>query len=722
MDIDPLAPLLAPIASLHGVGPATAEKLKRLTGGERLRDLLFHLPDSFIDRRTRASLKDTVPGQVVTWTIEIAGHEPGARPNHPWRVRVTDGTGFAELAIWEKQRLANLIRTAPGVRLVVCGRVDEFGGRLTMKDPAYALPPGDAQGIPAVDPVWPMTAKLSQRELRNAMRGAIAAVPELPEWHDPALLRREGWPRFHEALLALQNPREPPGAPPRARLGYDEMLAHQLAMAWMKAREKHRPGRVLTGDGRLRDEALARFGFAPTPSQVEALAEIDADLAAPRRMLRLLQGDVGSGKTLVALLAMLRAVEAGTQAALMAPTEVLAKQHLRTLERLAPCPVTLLTGSVKGAERRNILLGLSNGRIPIVVGTHALFQDAVAFRDLGLAVIDEQHRFGVEQRLLLGGKGARTDLLVMTATPIPRTLLLTQWGEMEVSRLTGKPAGRQAIRTTLHSLGTLEDVIAGIGRALDRGEQVYWVCPMVAESMLLDVAAAEDRFADLRGRFGTRIGLAHGQQDTGVRDAAIASFAGGGDAATGRHHGDRGRRRRPRGQRDGDRARRPLRPGAVAPAAWPGRTRRRAKLLPAAPRGLAERDGTPPHDSAARHGGRVHHRRRGFPPARRRRPAGQAAIGAPRVPAQRPGGTGGDATDGKSGRRRAAGARPRAGQPPRVGGTAAAAAIRSPGSAGDAGRRMTDGQLVRETSKNSMAMTGMISRIVIWISAALPQP
>ncbi len=524
---DPLAPLLAPVSDLRGVGPATAEKLARLTGGGRVRDLLFHLPDSFIDRRARATLRDTLPGAVVTWAVDVVGHEPAARASHPHRIRVTDGTAFAELAIWEKQRLAALLHTAPNARLLVNGRVDAFGSRLSMKDPAYAVPPQDAALIPPVDPVWPMTAKLSVRELRTAMRAVAGRVPELPEWHDAPLLKREGWPSFRDALLGLQAPREPPSPLLRARLGYDEMLAHQLAMAWMKAREKHRPGRSLFATARLRREALQRFGFAPTPSQVRALGEIDADMAAPRRMLRLLQGDVGSGKTLVALLAMLGAVEAGAQAALMAPTEVLAKQHLRTLAKLAPCPVGLLTGSVKGAERRNLLLALGNGRLPIVVGTHALFQEHVEFRDLGLAVIDEQHRFGVEQRLMLGGKGARTDLLVMTATPIPRTLLLTQWGEMDVSRLTEKPAGRQPIRTTLHSLATLEVVTEGIGRALDRGEQVYWVCPMVSESLLTDLAAAEERFADLRARFGDRVGLAHGQQEPGLRDAALAAFSAG---------------------------------------------------------------------------------------------------------------------------------------------------------------------------------------------------
>ena len=672
---DPLAPLLAPLSSLRGVGPASVEKLGRLTGGTRLRDLLLHLPESFVDRRTHATLRDTAPGAVVTWTVEVVGHEPASRPAQPWRVRVRDPTGGGELAIWDKTRLARLLRAPPGTRFVVCGRVDEFGSRLSMRDPAYALPPAEAHLIPPIDPVWPMTAKLSQRELRNAMRQAVAHAPALDEWHDPALLRREGWPSFQTALLALQAPEAPPGPAPRARLAYDEMLAHQLAMAWMKAREKTRLGRALTGDGRYRAIALARFGFEPTPSQHRALAEIDADLAAPRRMLRLLQGDVGSGKTLVALLAMLRAVEAGAQAALMAPTEVLAKQHLRTLERLSPCPVGLLTGSVTGTSRRNLLLGLSNGRLPIVVGTHALFQDAVAFKDLGLAVIDEQHRFGVEQRLLLGGKGARTDLLVMTATPIPRTLLLTQWGEMEVSRLTEKPAGRQPIRTTLHGLGTLPDIVDGIGRALERGEQVYWVCPMVAESLVLD-----------RGRRGGAVRRAAHPLRRQRRAGAWAAGAGGAgrgaggvqrraDAAAGGDHGDRGRGRRADRQRDGDRTRRAVRTGAAAPAARAGRAWGGAELLPAAARGRADRDRAPPHDDAARHRGRVRHRRRGFPPARRRRPAGQAAIRAAGLPPQRPGGTGRHAADGEPGRPGAAGPRPGARDPARPGGTAAAPAV-----------------------------------------------
>ncbi|HQT74499.1 MAG TPA: ATP-dependent DNA helicase RecG, partial [Acidiphilium sp.] len=305
------------------------------------------------------------------------------------------------------------------------------------------------------------------------------------------------------------------------------LLARQLAFALIRARRRRRKGRAFAGDGRLRAAALERFGFAPTAAQDEALAEIDADLASPHRMLRLLQGDVGAGKTLVATLAMLRVVEAGAQAALLAPTELLARQHLATLEKLCPVPVALLTGSLRMAERRRVLAGLADGSIPIVVGTHAIFQKSVAFHDLGLAVIDEQHRFGVEQRFALGAKGRATDMLVMTATPIPRTLLLSHWGEMSVSRILAKPAGRKPIRTTLHPAGRMEEIVAAVARMIRQGGRVYWVCPLVAESEAMDIAAAEARFAALAERFGARVVLAHGRQPIEIRAAALERFARG---------------------------------------------------------------------------------------------------------------------------------------------------------------------------------------------------
>ncbi len=519
-----LLPLMGPVTELRGVGPALAALLARVTGGTRIIDVLFHMPESFVDRRVRPTIKTAQKGQVATLAVEVVRHESPTTPRQPWRVIVTDGTGFAELVFFKPARAQAL---SAGMKLLVSGKMEVFNDRLTIPHPDHIVPADQPERLPAVEPVWPLTAGLFPSQLRSTLTQSLALIPELPEWHDPALLRREAWPGFAAALRALHAPSDFPGPKPRARLAYDELLAHQIAIAWMRNRERTRPGRALPGNGVLRAQALARFGHAMTASQVEALAEIDGDLAAPRRMLRLLQGDVGSGKTLVAAMAMLRAVESGTQAALMAPTETLARQHHRTLTAICPVPVALLSGSVKGAARRNTLLGLAAGRFPIVVGTHALFQEGVTYKDLGLAVIDEQHRFGVDQRLSMGGKGIATDVLVMTATPIPRTLLLTQWGEMAVSRLTEKPAGRTPIRTTLHSLSLLEDVVAAIARALDRGERIYWVCPMVSESELLDVAAAEERYVLLRHRFGARVGLAHGRQDADIREGAIAAFARG---------------------------------------------------------------------------------------------------------------------------------------------------------------------------------------------------
>jgi ATP-dependent DNA helicase RecG len=520
-----LSPVFAPLTSLPGIGPAVAKLVARAAGGQRVIDLLFHMPESYLDRRMKPTIREARAGTVATIAVEVVRHERPAHSRQPWRIVVRDESGTADIVFFRFTRESQM---PPGARLLVSGKVDLFNGRVTIAHPEHVVPEAEASRIPEIEPVWPLTAGLWPRQVAGGIARALERLPDLPEWHDPPLLRREKWPSFREALRAVQTPGGVvPDRTARARLAYDEFLAGQVALALVRGRVRARTGRALSGGSKLAMKALERFGFALTNSQKRALAEIDADLCSERRMLRLLQGDVGSGKTLVAALAMLRAVEAGAQAALMAPTEVLAKQHFRTLSRLCPVPVALLTGSVKGRERSKLLRTLKDGTLKIIVGTHALFQEAVEYKDLGLAVIDEQHRFGVTQRLLMGGKGQHTDVLVMTATPIPRTLVLTQWGEMDVSRLTEKPAGRQPIRTSLHSFATMPEVLEGIARKLDEGAQIYWVCPLVAESELIDLAAAEERFKELRMRFGDRVGLVHGQQPPELRDAALAAFSAG---------------------------------------------------------------------------------------------------------------------------------------------------------------------------------------------------
>jgi ATP-dependent DNA helicase RecG len=485
---------------------------------------LFHLPVDFVDRRQVVKIRDARPGAVVTMRVEVIRHEAPAKKIQPHRVVIGDETGFAEVVLFHAARLAQF---PIGARLLISGKAESFSDRLVLPHPEFVLPVAQEDGFPWIEPVWPLAAGVVPRVMRRAVLGALERLPEMPEWLDASVLRKRDWPGFNAALAALQAPREVPEAGAAARLAYDELLARQLAFAIVRARRRRRPGRALVGTGALRGQALLRFGLAPTQAQAKALAEIDADLAAPHRMLRLLQGDVGSGKTLVAVLAMLRAVESGGQTALLAPTEILAKQHYATLRRLSPVPVALLTGNVKGKARSRILAALADGRLPIVVGTHALFQKQVEFHNLALAVIDEQHRFGVDQRLQLGAKGEATDLLVMTATPIPRTLLLTHWGEMDISRIMEKPTGRTPITTTLHRVSELAKVLDAIARAVAAGGRVYWVCPLVEESEVIDITATELRFAELRKRFGGQVALAHGRQDVPARDAALAAFAAG---------------------------------------------------------------------------------------------------------------------------------------------------------------------------------------------------
>jgi len=524
VSVEILEPLRAPLATLPGLGPRLSALVGRLVGGPSVRDVLFHLPVDFLDRRPTPAIRDAKPGGIATLRVEVIRHEPPVKKTQPHRVVIGDGTGFAEIVLFHAARL---VQFPVGARLIVSGKLELFADRLVMPHPDYVANQLREGEFPWIEPVWPLTAGVVPRVMRVAALGALARLPALPEWHDPSILAKRGWPGFGAALRALHAPAEIPGDEPFQRLAYDELLARQISFAVVRARRRRRAGRMLLGDGRLRAEALRRFGLPPTAGQLQALTEIDADLAAPHQMLRLLQGDVGSGKTLVALLAMLRAVEAGAQAAILAPTEILAKQHLATFERLSPVPVALLTGTVKGAARRKVLAALAAGSLPILIGTHAIFQKHVDFKDLGLAVIDEQHRFGVAERLALSAKGSATDLLVMTATPIPRSLLLTHWGEMDVSRITGKPAGRPRITTTMHRLSELEKVLDAIGRAIAAGGRVYWVCPLVNESELLDITAAELRFGLLRQRFGPAVALAHGQQDAETRDQALADFAAG---------------------------------------------------------------------------------------------------------------------------------------------------------------------------------------------------
>jgi ATP-dependent DNA helicase RecG len=533
-----LNPLFAALTSLPGVGPKLEQLYARLLGREQPRviDLLLHMPSGIIDRRARPKLRDVQDGQLVTVAVTVEEHRPPPphRSRAPYRVLTSDDTNTLMLTFFHarKDYLEKLLPI--GETRYVSGTAEFYDGSLQMVHPDRVVDEKGFADLPLVEPVYPLTEGLGLGVVRRAMDGGLSRLPDLPEWQDEAWLSREQFPPFTDALRHVHRPAEPHDVAPEShawtRLAFDELLAGQLALALLRAHMRRQSGRGSAGDGHLRAKVMKALPYALTHSQQRAVNDIVNDLALPQRMLRLLQGDVGSGKTVVALIAAAAVIEAGRQAAIMAPTEILARQHLATIAPLAQAAginVAILTGRERGGERETVLDRLALGDIDLIIGTHALFQDDVAFHDLALAIVDEQHRFGVHQRLALTQKGNAVDVLVLTATPIPRTLVLTYFGDMDISELREKPAGRQPVDTRTIPLERVGEVEDAIGRALSEGKRAYWVCPLVEDSEKIDLAAAEERYKDLRKRFGGKVDLVHGKMKGADKDAAMARFAAG---------------------------------------------------------------------------------------------------------------------------------------------------------------------------------------------------
>ena len=529
-----LFPLFAPLESLKGVGPRIAGLMAK-AAGPHVVDLLWHLPRDIIDRRDRPPLRDAVPGKIVTVTATVERHDVPSDRRRPYRVFCRDGDERLILTFFRGDRryLEGLLPVDE--QRLISGKLDLYQGIKQISHPDHVVPLDRADEIPMVESVYPSTQGITPKVLIKAVTASLDRVPTLPEWLDPAYKTREGWPDWADAVRTSHAPEGAANLSPldvmRKRLAYDELLANQLALALVRRKNRKQGGQSIRGDGGLRKQALDALPYALTNSQIQALSEIEGDMGAPRRMLRLLQGDVGSGKTVVAFMAMLNAVETGGQAALMAPTEILARQHYETIAPLAAkigVSCAVLTGRDKAATRRDILARLADGRAAIAIGTHALFQEEVAFHDLKMAVIDEQHRFGVHQRLTLGAKGHHPDMLVMTATPIPRTLTMTAYGDLDTSRLTDKPPGREPVTTVVVSQQRIGEVVDGLRRKLAGGAKVYWVCPLVEESEMLDLSNAEGRHADLARHFGEdRVALVHGKMKPKDKDAAMSQFVEG---------------------------------------------------------------------------------------------------------------------------------------------------------------------------------------------------
>src|ERR1700712_4886626 len=534
-----LNPLFAPVTTLAGVGPKQDKLFRYLLGRNetpRLVDLLLHLPASVIDRRARPKIRDAPQGAVVTLEVTVDRHRPPPPRNAraPFLVYASDDTGDVVLTFF-RAKPGYVEKLLPvGEKRYVSGTLQMYDGIPQIVHPDRVIDEAGFAKLTGIDPVYPLTEGLALGSLRRAMAQALQKLPNLPEWISLEVIRRCNFPGVAEALNRVHIPVELtdilPAGPFWSRLAFDELLAGQLALALVRAQLHRLAGDRHAGDGNLRKKIIDALPYALTTSQQAAPAAIADDLRQPIRMLRLLQGDVGSGKTVVALLAAAAVNEVGKQAAMMAPTQILARQHIKTITPLAEragMRLAILTGREKGKERRDILARLEAGEIDLLVGTHALIQDDVIFRALALAVVDEQHRFGVRERLALTAKGEVVDVLVLSATPIPRTLVLTYFGDMDVSELREKPAGRQPIDTRAVASSRINEVMEAVGRALDKGKLVYWIVPLVEESETVNLTDAEARFESLRERFGDRVGIVHGKMKGPDKDRAMAQFASG---------------------------------------------------------------------------------------------------------------------------------------------------------------------------------------------------
>lgn len=529
-----LFPIFSEISSINGVGDKYSKLLSNLLDGNKIVNLLWHLPYSIVDRHIIPQLSSAKIGEVCTFNVKITAHIAPKNRKQPYQVICQDETGEITLCFFKVYE-SSIAKNLPiGENRIISGKVEYFNNSLQMNHPDYIVDPNAKVSIPTIEPIYPLTAGISNKFICRLAKTALERVPTMLEWMDARHRQSLNLPSFNQAILAVHNPQTPadllPSSPARTRLAYDEMLANQLALALVRQKVKNQNGRKIAGNGLLRKKVLDNFAFKLTNAQEKVLKEIFADQAAEFRMMRLLQGDVGSGKTIVALLTMLNAVECGSQAAIMAPTEILARQHFESISNLCNemgIRTEILTGRNKGKAREKIITDLKNGKIDIIIGTHALFVEDVTFNDLACVIIDEQHRFGVHQRLNLSNKGNSADILVMTATPIPRTLILTAFGDMEYSKIDQLPEGRKPVDTRVMPLTKTDSIIAALQSKIENGEQAYWVCPLVEESEKVDLAAVKNRFEMLQKTFGKDIGIVHGKMKEKQKDEVMERFRRG---------------------------------------------------------------------------------------------------------------------------------------------------------------------------------------------------
>ena len=523
--------LLSPINKLKGVGPKLENIINKL--GIKLNvHFLWHFPYRIIEKKYYENIHDAPINQLVTLKIEVIKHYPSKFRRQPYRVSCLANETPIDIVYFNARH--PVVRSVLPVKNIkmISGKLEFFKNKFQITHPSSIENISDIQLLREKEPVYSLTAGLNMKSFIKLSNQVLQSVPDLGEWINKTLIEKYKFTSWKDAVEKLHNPEIDDTYSEknnyRRRLAFDELFAHQLAICIVRTIDNRKKSISFKSDGNFKNKLIKNLEFKLTNSQLKVLNEIQSDLFSNKQMIRLLQGDVGSGKTIVALISMLTVIESGYQVTLMAPTSILAYQHYENISKLInklPIDIDILTGKDKGRKRLEKLEKIKSGDTKIIIGTHALIQEGVNFNKLGLSVIDEQHRFGVYQRMAFNYKGFRPSILVMSATPIPRTLTLAAYGDMDESRLIEKPIGRKPIKTSVLTLKKEKNLIERIKNKINNSyDKFFWVCPLIEESQELDLKAATDRYNSLNKLFKNQVLLIHGQLNEKEKEDTMEKF------------------------------------------------------------------------------------------------------------------------------------------------------------------------------------------------------
>ena len=514
--------LFSNLETIKGIGPKNAKLIERLCG-KYLLDLILHRPIAYIDRRNSPKIKDLSNNSIVTLILKVDSHTPSFNKRMPYKITCSDETGQLNI-VYFNLRGPYLKKMFPlGSKKVVSGKVEEFNGIFQMTHPQHIADESNLDSVKKIECVYPLTAGISSKIIQKSINSSLAIIDDLPEWIPNDYLQKNNWTSWKKSIYEMHNPNELKEDKEDIylnRLVFDELLSQQLTVRLIKNKISKLKGNTIKPNGSLLESLKNHLSFELTDDQNQAIKEISKDQSSPNKMLRLIQGDVGSGKTVVALHGMIQCAENSKKSILMAPTEILAEQHYNTIKLFAD-KLKLSCALITASNKKN-----HNYESDILIGTHALFQDKVSIDNIGLIVIDEQHRFGVHQRILLNEKaGNECDILLMTATPIPRTLELASYGDMDITKIMQKPKNRKPIITKSINLNKIESLKEALIKKLKQREKIYWVCPLVDESDKIDLQSVNQRVLDIQKYYKDfNVEMVHGQMKQEEKNKIMDNF------------------------------------------------------------------------------------------------------------------------------------------------------------------------------------------------------